>query len=134
MQDCIFCKIIKGEISCQKVYEDEITFAFLDINPVNIGHTLVLPKEHFENIYDLPEEIAAHLIKVIKKISITLKKLGAEGTNIAMNNGAVAGQAVFHSHTHVIPRLKGDGLAPWPTRKHKEGEMEETAKKIISAL
>ena len=134
MQNCIFCKIIKKEIPCEKVYEDEISLAFLDINPVNIGHTLIVPKKHFENIYDIDEDLVAYLAKIAKKISIALKKMGASGTNITTNNGEVAGQVVLHYHIHVIPRFEGDGLAPWPTRKHKEGEMEETAKKISSML
>jgi histidine triad (HIT) family protein len=134
MEDCIFCKIVKGEIPCDKVYEDEIVFAFLDMNPVNIGHTLILPKKHFENIFDIEENTLAHIIKIAKKISIALKKVGVDGVNISINNGGAAGQVVFHSHTHVIPRLKEDGLAPWPTKKHKDGEMGETAKKIISML
>ncbi len=134
MQDCIFCKIIKGEIPCEKIYEDEIAFAFLDVHPVNIGHTLIVPKKHFENIYDLDENIIAHLIKIAKKISIALKRFGADGINIGMNNGKASGQVVFHSHIHIIPRFMGDNLPPWPARKPKEREIEETAKKIISML
>jgi len=134
MQECIFCKIIKGEIPCNKVYEDETSFAFLDIKPVNFGHTLIIPKEHFENIYDLPEDTAAHLIKIAKKISMALKKLGADGTNITTNNGEAAGQVVFHSHIHLIPRFINDGLSHWPTKTYKNEESKEELKKIIQAL
>lgn len=134
MENCIFCKIIKGEIPCGKIYEDETAFAFLDANPVNIGHTLIVPKKHFENIYDIEEETISHLMEVAKKISIALKKFGAEGVNITMNNGEVAGQVIFHSHIHIIPRFRKDGLEPWPTRKHKEGELEATAQKLSSML
>ena len=134
MQDCIFCKIIEGEIPSEKVYEDDIALAFLDINPVNTGHTLIVPKKHFENIYDLPEEISAHIMKIAKKISIALKNLGLDGINIIVNNGAAAGQIVPHFHTHVIPRLNGDNLPPWPARRPKQKEIKETAQKIIQAL
>jgi histidine triad (HIT) family protein len=134
MQECIFCKIVKGEIPCAKIYEDEISFAFLDINPVNLGHTLIIPKKHFENIYDLPEDTAAHLMKIAKKISIALKKTGAAGTNITINNDKTAGQVIFHSHIHVIPRFVGDNLPQWPPRKPREGEIEAVAKKITQEL
>lgn len=134
MEDCIFCKIVKKEIPCEKIYEDEQCLAFLDINPVNIGHTLIIPKEHFENIYDLPEEIAAHLIKIAKKITLALKKTGTKGTNIITNNGKASGQEVLHSHFHLIPRYEGDNLAPWPKKKYKEGELKTTAEKITRAL
>jgi len=134
MQDCIFCKISKGEIPCDKIYEDEISLAFLDINPVNLGHALVIPKEHFQNIYDLPENIATHLIKIAKKIGIALKKIGSDGTNITTNNGEAAGQIIFHSHIHVIPRFINDNLSHWPTKKYKEGEVKKIIKKITQAL
>ncbi len=134
MENCIFCKIIEKEIPCEKIYEDETALAFLDINPTNIGHTLTVSKKHFENINDLPEEIASHIIKIAKKISMALKKYGAEGVNISVNNGEVAGQIIPHFHIHIIPRYKGDNLMPWPAKKYKEGEMKETAKKIIEVL
>lgn len=134
MDNCIFCKIINNEISSQKIYEDNTVLAFLDINPVNLGHTLVIPKKHFEDIHDIPEEIAAHIIKVAQKISVALKKIGADGTNISINNGKAASQIIFHFHMHVIPRFIGDNLPVWPARTPKEGELGETAKKIIEAL
>lgn len=134
MQDCIFCKIIKGEIPCNKIYEDEIVFAFLDANPVNLGHTLISPKKHFENIFDIPEETAAHIIKVAKKISLTFKKIGIEGVNITMNNGKIASQVILHSHTHIIPRFPSDNLPLWPTKKPEEKETKEFVKKITSML
>ncbi len=134
MENCIFCKIVKGEIPSEKIHEDDTTFAFLDINPVNLGHTLVVPKKHFENIYDVDDNVVAHIMKVAKKVSVALKKIGADGINITMNNDKDAGQVVFHLHMHVIPRLKGDNLHLWPGRKPKEGELRETAQKIISML
>lgn len=132
--NCIFCKIINNELPSFKIYEDKIALAFLDINPVNIGHTLIVPKKHFENIHDLPEEIATHVIKIAKKISAALKKIGADGTNISINNGKASGQIIFHFHTHVIPRFTGDGLSTWPAKKPKEEELKEIEKKIISIL
>ncbi len=132
MQDCIFCQIIKGELPSTKVYESEEILAFLDINPVNIGHALIIPKEHYPNIYETPEETMSHMIKVAKKISLAVKEaVNADGVNIAMNNNHAAGQVVFHSHIHVIPRFSNDGFELWHgKRKYKENEMAEVADKI----
>lgn len=134
--NCIFCKIIKGEIPSTKIYEDENSLAFLDISPVNIGHTLIIPKEHFQNIYEIPEELIMHLTKIAKKISIALKKsLNADGINVNMNNDPAALQIVMHAHIHIIPRFKNDGFGPWQgKRPYNEGEMEEIKNKIISKL
>jgi len=136
MENCIFCKIIKGEIPSDKVYEDEATLAFLDISPVNIGHTLVIPKKHYVNIYETPEDVMMHLMKTVKKVSHGIKDgLKADGINVAMNNDPAAGQVVFHSHIHVIPRHANDGFGPWQGKRlYKEGEKETITKKIISAL
>jgi histidine triad (HIT) family protein len=131
MENCIFCKIIKNELPSHKVYEDEETLAFLDIHPNNPGHTLVVPKDHFENIYGTPDETIARMILVAKKIAVAIKNgLDADGINITMNNEAPAGQAVFHSHIHVIPRIKTDGFQSFPRREYKEGEVEEVLEKI----
>ena len=109
--DCVFCKIISGEIPCYKVYEDEDFLAFLDIYPVNMGHTLVIPKGHFENIFSLPDDVASKYFVVVKKIASVVKEvMNADGINIGMNNLSAAGQVVFHSHIHIIPRYKNDGL------------------------
>lgn len=132
--NCIFCKIVSGELPSRKIYEDDISLAFLDINPVNKGHTLIVPKEHFENVYDIKEDILGHLIKVSKKISNALKQSGADGINIIMNNEKDAGQVVFHLHIHIIPREKGDNLPMWPSKKPNEKEMEDIQKNIISKL
>ncbi len=130
-ENCIFCKIINKEIPSPIVYEDDKVFAFLDINPVNKGHTLVVPKEHYENIYETPDEILSHLITIVKKVAIKLKdsKL-AEGVNIDMNNDAVSGQVVFHAHMHVIPRITNDGFTHWKGTPYKDNEVEETLQKI----
>jgi len=130
--DCIFCKIISGEIPSAKIYEDEHTFSFLDISPNNIGHSLVLPKKHAENIHDITEEDLAHVMRTVKKMSAAIKKgVEADGINIIMNNGKYAGQVIFHSHTHIIPRFKKDGLQHWQGKHHyKDGEMKDLAEKI----
>ncbi len=108
---CIFCEIIKGNIPCYKVYEDDICVAFLDISQATIGHTLVLPKEHVENIFELNEETASHLGKTIALLAKNLKeKLNISDLNILNNNGEKAGQTVKHLHFHLIPRYTNDDL------------------------
>ncbi len=105
----IFEKIVKREIPAYIVYEDDLTLAFLDISQATKGHTLVIPKKRYENVYELDDEIAGHLYKVVVKVSKALKKaLNLEGLNIVNNNGVLAGQAVFHYHIHLIPRYEGD--------------------------
>ncbi len=131
MDDCIFCKIIKGEIPCSKVYEDDNVLAFLDIAPNNKGHSLVLPKKHYRNILDTPDDILQELIKAIKKVSNAVKEgVDAEGVNVIINNEPAAGQIVFHLHAHIIPRFENDGFKHWPGGKYEEGEMDETREKI----
>ena len=136
MENCIFCKIVKGEMPASMVYEDARILAFLDIAPVNIGHSLVIPKKHFVNIFDTPEDILYSMTKVAKKLSQSIKiGLNADGVNVTMNNDIAAGQIIFHSHIHVIPRFTNDGFGTWHgKRPYKEGEMREVAKKIIQAL
>lgn len=132
MNDCLFCKIAAEEIPCTKVYEDDTVLAFLDIHPVNIGHTLVIPKIHHVNLYDASDETLAHMMPVIKKLSIAVKgALNADGINIEMNNEAGAGQLIFHTHIHIIPRFSDDGLKHWPSpRGYNEGEAAEVSTKI----
>ena len=133
--DCVFCKIVKGDIPASKIYEDLTTFAFLDIAPVNIGHSLVISKEHFKDIHELPEDLVGQMMRTVKKVSAALKSLPSDGVNVAMNNEGAAGQVVFHAHIHVIPRFKNDGFELWHgKKKYKKGEEEEIAKKIISSI
>ena len=135
MKDCIFCKIIKGELPSFKVYEDGRTIAFLDIHPVNAGHTLVVPKAHATNIFDISKEDWTAVAETVRVLSIAIEKgVEADGINIAMNNREHAGQVVDHPHVHIIPRFKGDGLKLMPQRTYKEDEAEETAEKIREAL
>lgn len=109
--DCIFCKIINGEIPCSKVYDDNIFIGFLDIRPIHKGHVLIVPKKHFVNIFDTPADVAAEIYSVLKTVSAAVKTAsGCDAVNIVQNNGADAGQEVFHSHVHIIPRFKDDGL------------------------
>ncbi|AAX16888.1 bis(5'-nucleosyl)-tetraphosphatase (asymmetrical) [Borrelia hermsii DAH] len=113
LSDCIFCKIVKNEMSCYKVYEDELVLAFLDINPLNIGHTLVIPKQHSNDALGMSDEINGQILKVCKRIALSLKKLDlniCKGVNIYSAIGSDAGQVIFHTHFHVIPRFRGDNL------------------------
>jgi len=105
---CIFCKIVKKEIPAKILYEDEKTMAFLDINPRSKGHTLVIPKEHYETFEEVPEDVALHLVKTIKKVLEILKPLNYHGYNILSNNKPAAGQEVPHLHFHIIPRYRGE--------------------------
>lgn len=136
METCLFCKMVAGEIPVQKVYEDEHVLGFLDIHPVNIGHTLVIPKIHSANLYDTPDETLSHLFPVIKKLAIAIKKgVGADGINIEMNNDAPAGQIIFHAHIHIIPRFSGDGFTHWHgPRDYNDGEASEVAQKIFKSF
>ena len=109
-EDCLFCKIISGEIPSYRVYEDEAVYAFLDIYPASEGHTLVAPKKHFNSFTDLGAEDVAALFEAARKVTLALEKaFSANGMNIGVNNGEVAGQEVPHVHVQVIPRKKGDG-------------------------
>jgi histidine triad (HIT) family protein len=111
MENCIFCKIINKEIPCYKLYEDDWVLAFLDINPVVLGHTLIIPKKHFENIFEIEEDYLEKIIIASRKISLKMKEiLGGNSVNLYQANGAVAGQTVFHFHLHVLPRKIDDGL------------------------
>lgn len=131
--DCIFCKIVGGEIPCCKIYEDDLFIGFLDIRPIHKGHALIVPKKHFVNIFDTPAEEAAKIYGVTARVAAAIKEAtGCDGINIIQNNGADAGQEVFHSHLHIIPRYKDDGLKF--DRKHDEysgfDEMGALAEKI----
>ncbi len=133
---CLFCRIIRKELSATKVYEDSHFLAFLDIHPANPGHTLVVFKRHAPNLMEEPEAELGGFTGVVKKIAIAqTKALGATGVNVLMNNGAPAGQIIFHTHAHVIPRFDNDGLdLKWPRLKYEEGEVEQVAKKIAEAI
>ena len=131
--DCVFCKIIKGDISSEKIFEDENSFAFLDIKPNSPGHTLLVPKKHARNIFDIPHDTLCALMHPLQKVSHAVKEgVGAGGLNIIMNNEAPSGQIVFHAHFHVIPRFEGDNTKRRLTMEEKERrEIAEKIKKFL---
>ena len=137
-KDCVFCKIIKGEIKQDKIYEDDKTVAILDIYPAspNGGHTLVMPKKHYELITEIPDDDSKAVILTMKKLSNALLKF-SEGLNIIQNNKKVAGQFVPHVHFHLVPRFENDGISieKWSPNKYKNNaEMDAMAKKIKRLL
>jgi histidine triad (HIT) family protein len=131
MKNCLFCKIATNEIPSIQVYEDGFSLAFLDINPINPGHTLLIPKEHSRNIFDIKEESLKNMMPALKKISSVVKKsMGADGINIHINNEPPAGQVIFHTHIHIIPRFKDDNLKLWGGKPYKNNEIDKVAEKI----
>ena len=137
MQDCVFCKIINGELPAVKIFEDNDSIAFMDIGPIVKGHLLVIPKEHYANLADTPAEILVKLIAVVKKIAAAQKKaLQADGVNIMQSNGRAAGQLVDHIHFHVIPRFISDGHHwNWHPQKYADStEMQVFGDKIKKNL
>ena len=131
MKDCIFCKLISGKIPCKIVYEDKYSLAFLDAEPLNIGHTLVVPKKHTETIDQMSSGDLAKLSKAIVKVSNGIMKL-SDGMNVLQNNKKVAGQLVPHVHFHLVPRYNGDGHVPEWKRAHNitEKQSDSFMKKI----
>lgn len=121
--DCIFCKLANGVIPTNAIYEDEDFKVILDMGPATKGHALILPKEHADNLFELPDATAAKIMPLAKKLAISMKeKLACDGLNVVQNNGEVAGQTVMHYHLHLIPRYEGDGQRIlWkPTSPSKE--------------
>ena len=135
MSDCIFCKIITGEIPARKVHEDDVCIAFLDIQPINIGHTLVVPKEHYTDVTQTPDDLVAHMFTEVKRIGkAAMEAVGADGFNIGVNTGAAAGQVIFHTHLHIMPRFEGDGHTHWNKADVTEEQMDKAENGIKSAL
>ena len=125
MENCIFCKIANGEIPSATLYEDEDFRVILDLGPASKGHSLILPKSHAANIYELPDETAAKAMVLAKKMATKLRD--CDGFNIVQNNGEIAGQTVFHFHMHLIPRYEGDQVGlTW-----KPGELTDEMKEEI---
>ncbi len=126
--NCIFCKIAAGEIPSATLYEDDDFRVILDIEPASKGHALILPKEHYANLYELDDELAAKAMVLAKKMVTKLTAiLGCDGYNVVQNNGTVAGQTVFHFHMHLIPRYQGDGVKlGW-----KQGTLTDEVKEEI---
>lgn len=133
--DCIFCKIVRGELSSYKVYEDDAVVAFLDINPISPGHTLVVPKRHVENILDADAETIARVFQAVQKVAkILIEKLGAKGVNVLHNAGREANQEIMHFHVHVIPRYSRDDLkfVDWWRSNIKKLDLAEIHRRITS--
>lgn len=129
---CIFCEIANGRIPTNKIYEDDICTAFLDISQATYGHCLVVPKQHFEDIFSLDEEIGKHLFKVAVMLAKRMKeRLNLEGINILNNNGEVAGQTVKHYHVHLLPRYKNDDLIiEFKSNKLTDEQFKELVEKL----
>lgn len=136
MNNCIFCKIINKEIPALIIRETEDYITFLDAQPVNFGHALVVPKKHFLNIYEISPEVLEKLGEELKIISTGIKKaVSADGINIDMNNDPAAGQIVLHAHFHIIPRFDGDGFTHWHSKSYEYPEqINELAQKIIKSI
>lgn len=127
MENCIFCKIISGGIPAAKIYEDEKVFAFLELNPLASGHTLLIPKKHAQDIFDIDQEDLKNLAAAAQKIAFKLKEVfGAEGVSLVQRSGKAAEQGVFHFHLHIIPRKTGDGIEmdKWWFEKAKAASFE----------
>ena len=131
-QDCIFCSIISGEIPSTTIYENSKFKVIMDIAPANKGHVLILPKEHYDNIYDIDTATAGELFELAVMTARALKSvLDCDGMNILQNNGTVAGQTVFHFHMHIIPRYEGDTVnIGWKELSYEDGEMEQLREAI----
>lgn len=134
--DCVFCKITAGQIPSHTVYEDEDVFAFLDIGPLAEGHVLIVPRDHHGELVNLPDQLSAKIASLLPMLGrAALAVTGAEGFNVLVNNGAVAGQVVGHVHWHIIPRRAGDGLGyRWNAGQYPEGRAAELADAYKKAL
>ncbi len=134
--DCIFCKIVAGEIPVYKVMEDDAAIGFMDIGPVAQGHALLIPREHYQTIGDMPQDVAGAVLRRLPQLVAAVEKAtGCQGVNVLQNNGAIAGQLVPHVHFHVIPRNPdGEFNFNWPSGKYPEGKMEELGSKIKAAI
>ena len=136
MSECIFCKIINGEIPAAKVYEDDMVLAFLDIAPINHGHVLVIPKEHHQSISTVPEAVAGRMMRIASRIGIILKRREEyDAYNLHLADGTAAGQVVMHAHLHVVPRGVEDGFRwNWRQLSYPDGRAAELAAEIAAKL
>jgi histidine triad (HIT) family protein len=136
MSDCIFCKIVAGEIPAAKVYESKKFFAFLDISPCNKGHTLIIPRQHYESLEEMPDEDGKEFGELQVKLGKAVAKVtNAEGFNLLLNNGKAAGQEVMHTHMHIQPRFSADTFHyKWTHTSYEEGEMDKFREEIEKAL
>ena len=136
MENCIFCKIAAGEIPSATLYEDEDFRVILDLGPASKGHALILPKQHYANLYELPDELAEKVIRLANKMVIAMTKaLQCDGFNVVQNNGEAAGQTVFHFHMHLIPRYKDDHAGvTWTPGKLTDEVRDEVLAKVRACL
>ena len=134
--ECIFCKIVAGEVPCYKVYEDDVVLGFLDLGPLSRGHCLVIPKAHYSTIEQMPGDLCGACMAVLPQLSKAVVTVtGVSGWNVLQNNGKVAGQAVDHVHFHIIPRSGGDGLGyRWSAGELDVGEANSLSEAIIAAV
>lgn len=134
--DCIFCKMVAGQVPVIKIYEDEDMLVFLDIGPVSDGHTLVIPKQHFARLHDCPVELLGRVCSRLGRIAKAVTTaVNSDGYNVLCNNARAAGQLVDHVHFHIIPRSAGDGVfSQWPAYKYEEGKPESIAAEIRKNL
>ena len=130
---CIFCSIVSGQIPSLKVFENDSVLAFLDINPISDGHTLVIPKAHYARLHECPAETLAEVAKVLNKLAIAVvQAVGANDYNVLCNNGPSSGQVVEHVHFHIIPRKAGDGVFNrWPAYQYPDGKAAQIVQKIL---
>jgi histidine triad (HIT) family protein len=134
--NCIFCKIVGGEIPCFKLYEDDLTLAFMDINPANKGHALVIPKEHWEDVYAIPPDLFGTTVQTVQKVADAVNKtLRPYGMNLVQANGKGAAQSVFHFHMHILPRAEGDELKlNWGLRPGEMDSIKAVCERIKANL
>ena len=134
--NCLFCKIVLGQIPATKIYENDNVLSFLDIGPVTTGHTLIIPKQHYEKVDQCPPEILGLVFSCMGKVAgAVCNAMNADGYNVLCNNGQAAGQVIGHLHFHIIPRTTGDGVFDhWPSFKYAEGKIEEIAEQISKML
>jgi histidine triad (HIT) family protein len=130
--DCLFCKMVAGQIPVAKIYEDEDVLSFLDIGPISDGHTLVIPKQHFEKLHNCPPELLGRIASRLGKIAgAVTAAMNTDSYNVLCNNGRAAGQLIEHLHFHIIARKTGDGLFDrWPAYKYEQGKIEVIAEEI----
>lgn len=140
MSDCLFCSIVNGDVPSHKVYEDDVCLAFLDIQPINAGHTLVVPKEHSKGLADLPPVSAGYMINVAQRVAAGLRRsdVNCEGVNLLLADGEAAGQEVAHVHLHVVPRHQGDGFGykfpPGYSDKPTQDDLANTAERLSEVI
>jgi histidine triad (HIT) family protein len=138
MTDCVFCRIVDGDLPSRTVYEDDHSMAFLDANPLEEGHTLVVPRDHHEVVGEMPDETRDELFAAAGRLTPAVERaVDADATTVGMNNGSAAGQEVPHAHLHVVPRFDGDGVGPlhtldWPRPDLSDDELDDVAERISS--